>query len=117
VRAKFAGSSSRIHATLEAVKLAAMGHPPNASLALIDAACGADSVSHQSFAGRTTAPAASSATMPCCCPETATETIEEASAFASRRACFRVSRMPSIHVSGSCSAAFGREGWGRRSYA
>ena len=78
-------------------------------------ASAADSVSHHSFAGRTTAPSASKHTMPCCCPLTPTHAMASGVALASASAFFTATRTPSSHVAGSCSAAFA-EAFGRRPY-
>ena len=72
MRANISGSHRRSHASLVIVKLAtgtlpqasAQASAPSASTRA--AASGADSVSFQSFAGRSTSPASSSTTSPCC---------------------------------------------------
>ena len=52
------------------VRAAHSAAPPNSVTS--SAACGADFTSFHSMAGRTTAPASSSVTMPCCCAATPT---------------------------------------------
>jgi hypothetical protein len=56
------------------------------------AASGADSVSHHSLAGRSTEPSAPRATMPCCCPLTATPLTAERSTC--DRACLAAVMVP-----------------------
>ncbi len=76
-RSALAGSCSASQASLVTVKLAtgtspvrvAQASAPSRATSVL--ACGADRVSFHSSAGRTTAPAWSRVTMPCCCPATA----------------------------------------------
>ena len=68
---------------------------------LISDASGALSTSHHSLAGRITEPEESSATSPCCCPETAIAvTMADEGRLSSERQC----ESAAIHESGFCSA-------------
>ena len=96
------GSLAASHATLGAVKAGTTVSPifferSSASRAV--------SVSHQSLAGRRTRPPASRNTEPCCCPETATATIDRRDRSSSVvTASLQAAKPSESQVEGSCSA-------------
>src|SRR5947207_9326006 len=82
----------------------AAAHPRAPRRSTSAVACGADSVSFQSFAGRSTRPRPSSTTRPCCCAATATASTGggPASAYAASNALHQ--------AAGSCSDRGGPAG-------
>ena len=112
IRAQCSGSLRCSHDSLVTVK-AATGTLPQASAqaAAPPSSCfsnqpasGADSVSFHSFAGRSTCPASSRATRPCCCPPTAIAPTAGRPSWAQQES------NADHHVSGSCSERGGLVG-------